>query len=72
MGTMQVALIWLVARYTEGYGNPQMIEAAVLAFSLLWEVGMNVLRIITGAVCINFLPEGVWISRRENLVADGE
>ncbi len=59
MGTIQAAMIWLVGRYAEG-ADPELVKAQVLAFSLLWEVGLNLGRFGIGAVCAAFLPKELW------------
>jgi hypothetical protein len=61
LGTMQAAMIWLVARFAEGSGGPGEIEAAVVAFSLLWTISYNLGLFVTGAVCVSRLPRSIWM-----------
>jgi len=60
LGTVQAAMIWLVARFAQGSGGPDEINAAVVALSLLWSLGYNLGRFAIGAVCVSRLPKNIW------------
>ena len=62
MGTIQAAMLWLVAQHAQGEGDPEKIRAAVLAYSLLWEIGLNMVRFIIGGICITQVPRHIWMS----------
>ena len=60
LGTTQAAMLWLVAGFARGTGGPEAIEAAVLAYSLLWWFSFNVGRFIIGAFFLFRLPKSIW------------
>jgi uncharacterized membrane protein YbhN (UPF0104 family) len=60
-GTVQAAMIWLVAGYAQGSGSPQEIEAAVLALSLLWSFSFRLGNLAAGAICVSRLPKRIWM-----------
>ena len=60
LGTVQAAMIWLIAQFAEGSGGPAEVEAAVVAYSLLWAFCFNMLRFGIGAVCVSRLPKEIW------------
>jgi hypothetical protein len=63
LGTTQAALLWLVAGFAQGSGGPEMIEAAVLAYSLLWWFWFNVGRFAIGAFFLFRLPKEIWAGK---------
>jgi len=60
LGTIQAGMLWLVARFAEGGGGPGEVEAAVVAYSLLWAISFNLCRFAIGAVCVSRLPRRIW------------
>jgi len=60
-GTVQAAMIWLVAGHAQGSGSPQEIEAAVLALSLLWSFSYRIGNLAVGAICVSRLPKNLWM-----------
>jgi len=60
-GTTQAAMIWLVAGFAQGTGSPQEIEAAIVAYSLLWGVLYGLGNLGAGAICANRLPKNIWM-----------
>ena len=61
LGTVQAAMIWLVARSAEGSGTPEEITAAVVAYSLLWAISSHIAHFAIGAVCVSRLPKSIWM-----------
>jgi Lysylphosphatidylglycerol synthase TM region len=64
LGTTQAAMIWLVARFAEGSGGPEDIQAAVVAYSILWWFSYNLGRFIIGGVCVTRLPKHIWENKK--------
>lgn len=65
LGTVQAAMIWLVARFAEGSGTPEEITAAVVAYSLLWAISGHVAHFAIGAVCVSRLPKNIWMPKKD-------
>ena len=63
MGTIQAAMLWLIAQHAQGGADPEKIRAAVLAYSLLWEIGLNMVRFIIGTICITRIPRNIWMTK---------
>jgi len=69
-GTTQAAMIWLVAGFAQGTGSPQEIEAAVVAYSLLWSFFYGLGNLGAGAICVSRLPKRIWMPiemQRQNM-----
>ncbi len=65
MGTVQAAMILFVAGYAQGVGNPQDMEAAVLAYSLLSSLLHRLGLFIIGAFCIARVPRSLWAPKND-------
>ena len=70
MGTIQAAMVWLVTRYAQGGVDLLEIEAAVLAFSLLWEMGVNLGRFIIGGISITRVSRYIWMPKTSEEFSD--
>jgi len=70
MGTIQAAMLWLVAQHAQGGVDPEKIRAAVLAYSLLWEIVLNMIRFIIGAICITQVPRHIWMPKTKEEIKE--
>jgi hypothetical protein len=60
-GTTQAAMIWLVAGFAQGRGSPQEIEAAIVAYSLVWVFLYGLGNVGAGAIWLSRLPKNIWM-----------
>ncbi len=65
LGTVQAAMIWLVAPYAEGSATPDEVNAAVIAFSLLWTICANFSKFAIGAISLSRLPKYIYMPEDE-------
>ncbi len=66
LGTVQAAMIWLVAPYAQGDASPDEVNAAIIAFSLLWSIGANFVKFAIGAISITRLPKYIYMPETES------